>query len=204
MPMPYADLEHITPLKQMSMRRTSRPMPLSVSSIMRAKLTPDAEFMIIALVGLPARGKSFISKKLERYLAWRGDTVQIFNVGVHVWSVRTSVRTRGHHSECCELIVMCFPLGERRRKEQTDGAFHDASFFSAGNRSKREELAHGVLLEMLDWLRAKDAAGTRVAIFDATNSTTCRRKVVDDAVKANLPQCKLLFVESVGCSKRCC
>ena len=33
------------------------------------------------MVGLPARGKSFISKKIERFLSWRGDEVQIFNVG---------------------------------------------------------------------------------------------------------------------------
>ena len=47
----------------------------------RAQLTPDADTMVIVLVGLPARGKSFISKKLERYLSWRGDAVRIDGLG---------------------------------------------------------------------------------------------------------------------------
>ncbi|KAI8818889.1 6-phosphofructo-2-kinase-domain-containing protein [Fimicolochytrium jonesii] len=33
------------------------------------------------MVGLPARGKSYISKKLVRYLAWSGFNTRVFNVG---------------------------------------------------------------------------------------------------------------------------
>mmetsp|Transcript_23536 Transcript_23536/g.56692 ORF Transcript_23536/g.56692 Transcript_23536/m.56692 type:complete len:514 (-) Transcript_23536:806-2347(-) len=156
--------------------RTSQPAdqlvikraPTSLSSRIRAQLTPDADYIVIALVGLPARGKSFISKKLERYLIWRGDAVRIFNVGER-----------------------------RREKLQSNGTFHDASFFSVSNLSTREELAQGVLIEMMEWLRAKDGGATRIAIFDATNSRMTRRKTVDDTIKKHLPQCKLLFVESV-------
>ncbi|KAG9508662.1 6-phosphofructo-2-kinase/fructose-2,6-bisphosphatase 2 [Fragariocoptes setiger] len=36
---------------------------------------------VLALVGLPARGKSFISKKLAIYLNWIGHNTRIFNVG---------------------------------------------------------------------------------------------------------------------------
>ncbi len=36
---------------------------------------------LVAMVGLPARGKTFIAKKLSRYLAWRGCRCRIFNVG---------------------------------------------------------------------------------------------------------------------------
>ena len=35
---------------------------------------------IIVLVGLPARGKSFISNKLCKYLNWCNITTKIFNV----------------------------------------------------------------------------------------------------------------------------
>mmetsp|Transcript_49635 Transcript_49635/g.108375 ORF Transcript_49635/g.108375 Transcript_49635/m.108375 type:complete len:81 (-) Transcript_49635:18-260(-) len=38
----------------------------------RERLTPDATGVIMAMVGLPARGKSFISRKVERFLEWRG------------------------------------------------------------------------------------------------------------------------------------
>ncbi|PAA51981.1 hypothetical protein BOX15_Mlig033382g2 [Macrostomum lignano] len=36
---------------------------------------------VIVLVGLPARGKTYISKKLTRYLNWIGITTKVFNVG---------------------------------------------------------------------------------------------------------------------------
>eukprot|EP00931_Biecheleriopsis_adriatica_P008240 TRINITY_DN109455_c0_g1_i1.p1 TRINITY_DN109455_c0_g1~~TRINITY_DN109455_c0_g1_i1.p1 ORF type:complete len:486 (+),score=90.54 TRINITY_DN109455_c0_g1_i1:65-1522(+) len=44
-------------------------------------LTPNADALIIVMVGLPARGKSFISRKLERFLLWKGFKTRMFNVG---------------------------------------------------------------------------------------------------------------------------
>lgn len=35
----------------------------------------------ICMVGLPARGKTYISKKLCRYLTWIGVQCRVFNVG---------------------------------------------------------------------------------------------------------------------------
>eukprot|EP00405_Crypthecodinium_cohnii_P020539 CAMPEP_0206467092 /NCGR_PEP_ID=MMETSP0324_2-20121206/28844_1 /ASSEMBLY_ACC=CAM_ASM_000836 /TAXON_ID=2866 /ORGANISM="Crypthecodinium cohnii, Strain Seligo" /LENGTH=545 /DNA_ID=CAMNT_0053940325 /DNA_START=107 /DNA_END=1744 /DNA_ORIENTATION=+ len=49
--------------------------------VQREQLTPDASGLVVALVGLPARGKSFISRKLERFLGWRGLPTKTFNVG---------------------------------------------------------------------------------------------------------------------------
>jgi len=37
--------------------------------------------LIIIMVGLPARGKSYTSNKIKRYLSWLGYNVKIFNVG---------------------------------------------------------------------------------------------------------------------------
>jgi hypothetical protein len=39
------------------------------------------EPLVIAMVGLPARGKSYISKMLMRYLRWTSFECQLFNVG---------------------------------------------------------------------------------------------------------------------------
>ncbi|CAF96180.1 unnamed protein product, partial [Tetraodon nigroviridis] len=36
---------------------------------------------MIVMVGLPARGKTYISKKLTRYLNWIGVTTKVFNIG---------------------------------------------------------------------------------------------------------------------------
>ena len=37
--------------------------------------------LIIIMVGLPARGKSYISQKLYRYFKWSGISSKIFNAG---------------------------------------------------------------------------------------------------------------------------
>eukprot|EP00927_Polykrikos_kofoidii_P042824 TRINITY_DN36873_c0_g1_i1.p1 TRINITY_DN36873_c0_g1~~TRINITY_DN36873_c0_g1_i1.p1 ORF type:complete len:518 (-),score=83.99 TRINITY_DN36873_c0_g1_i1:86-1639(-) len=49
--------------------------------LVRERLTPDAHGVILAMVGLPARGKSFISRKVERFMQWKGLKTQMFNVG---------------------------------------------------------------------------------------------------------------------------
>jgi broad specificity phosphatase PhoE/predicted kinase len=36
---------------------------------------------VLAMVGLPARGKSFIGRKIARYFNWRGHNTRVFNVG---------------------------------------------------------------------------------------------------------------------------
>mmetsp|Transcript_42456 Transcript_42456/g.76285 ORF Transcript_42456/g.76285 Transcript_42456/m.76285 type:complete len:518 (+) Transcript_42456:48-1601(+) len=54
---------------------------LSDRQIMREQLTPDALGLVVCLVGLPARGKSFISRKVERFLRWTGSNTRMFNVG---------------------------------------------------------------------------------------------------------------------------
>jgi broad specificity phosphatase PhoE/predicted kinase len=42
---------------------------------------PSNEQLVIVMVGLPARGKTFLAGKLARYLRWRGYTVGQYNVG---------------------------------------------------------------------------------------------------------------------------
>lgn len=37
--------------------------------------------LLLVMVGLPARGKSFISRKLARYLSWLGYKTKVFNLG---------------------------------------------------------------------------------------------------------------------------
>lgn len=39
--------------------------------------------MALVMVGLPARGKSYIARKLARYLRWRGQETRVFNVGMY-------------------------------------------------------------------------------------------------------------------------
>mmetsp|Transcript_11042 Transcript_11042/g.31010 ORF Transcript_11042/g.31010 Transcript_11042/m.31010 type:complete len:292 (-) Transcript_11042:347-1222(-) len=47
----------------------------------RRKLTRNSERVVIVLVGLPGRGKSFVARKLQTFLNWRGTECKVFNVG---------------------------------------------------------------------------------------------------------------------------
>lgn len=104
------------------------------------------EPLVIAMVGLPARGKSYISKMLMRYLKWTGYECELFNVG----SYR---REMGFGS--------------------ADSNFFSASNQDA--HKVREDLAMSVQECMYKWLKSSDGNKRRVAIFDATNTTISRR-----------------------------
>src|ERR1700761_3290795 len=66
-----------------------RPTPLDIPGLTKSKVSPDGRIaqrdigskLIIVMVGLPARGKSYITKKLARYLNWLQHDTKIFNVG---------------------------------------------------------------------------------------------------------------------------
>ncbi|KAL8569432.1 hypothetical protein ACOMHN_054147 [Nucella lapillus] len=62
---------------------------------------------VIAMVGLPARGKTYISKKLTRYLNWIGISTRAFNVGEYRRAATNSYRDhnffRADNKEAQEL-----------------------------------------------------------------------------------------------------
>ncbi|XP_039301613.1 6-phosphofructo-2-kinase/fructose-2,6-bisphosphatase 3 isoform X2 [Nilaparvata lugens] len=118
---------------------------------------------VIAMVGLPARGKTYISKKLSRYLNWIGINTKVFN------------------------------LGEYRRHATT--AYKSHEFFKPDNKEAmaiRTQCAIDALMDVCQWLEN----GGEVAVFDATNSTIERRRMIEDIV-VHKTGYKLFFVESV-------
>ncbi|KAF2084719.1 6-phosphofructo-2-kinase 1 [Saccharata proteae CBS 121410] len=66
-----------------------RPTTLDIPGLTKSKVSPDGRIaqrdvgakLLIIMVGLPARGKSYITKKLARYLNWLQHEARIFNVG---------------------------------------------------------------------------------------------------------------------------
>lgn len=103
------------------------------------------------MVGLPARGKTYIAQKATRYLNWLGITTRVFNVGDY-----------------------------RRR---FCGAAQLHNFFDAKNQHAEEQraiAASAALEDMLKWLRETEG---QVAIYDATNTTVTRRKMIIDACR---------------------
>ena len=67
----------------------SRPTTLDIPGLTKSKVSPDGRIsqrdvgskLVIVMVGLPARGKSYVTKKIARYLNWLQHDTQIFNVG---------------------------------------------------------------------------------------------------------------------------
>ena len=79
--------------------------------------------LVVVMCGLPARGKSYISKKIRRYLNWMGVHCEVFNVGNY------------------------------RRKQVTgasDHTFFDQK--NEKNNNLRTQLAMDVLEELIAWL----------------------------------------------------
>ena len=95
----------------------------------RRALTKNCERLVLVLVGLPARGKSFLGRKLTGFLNWHGIPARVFNVGKYRRQVV-----------------------EGSSSEKNGG---DADFFDASNHQAallREQAAELALLDMLQWL----------------------------------------------------
>ncbi|CAH7676809.1 fructose-6-phosphate 2-kinase [Phakopsora pachyrhizi] len=129
--------------------------------------------IVVAMVGLPARGKSYLSNKLQRYLKWLEFNVKVFNVGQYRRE---------------KYFKMAAETGSREDQS--------ANFFDPQNQSAsqvRERLAAECLESLIDWLKS---GGGNVGIHDATNSTKARRDAIVSRVKKE-KGIKLIFLESI-------
>lgn len=135
----------------------------------RERLTPDKQGTLLIMVGLPARGKSFISRKVERFLQWKGMTTRAFNVGRY------------------------------RREAQEPEKSGRADFFSKDNSAAfdaREAAATAAMADALSFLERAPSHGS-IAIIDATNSTVARRRRLIDQVTAHKRSFHVVFVEVI-------
>lgn len=82
--------------------------------------------LVLVMVGLPARGKSFVVHKATRYIEWLGFPTKMFNVGDH----RRQVGKAGENA-----------------------SFFSAENVDA--KKLREDLAMEVLDDLIDWLETK-------------------------------------------------
>ncbi|KAG5370114.1 6-phosphofructo-2-kinase 1 [Yarrowia sp. C11] len=172
-------------------KRKPRATTLDVPGQTRSKVSPDGMIssrdvgskLIVVMVGLPARGKSYITNKLCRYLNWQQHKTRIFNVG----------NTRREAKEAAVGSA-----GVEDPSEQHVETSHDASFFSPDNpqsTAQREIWAMETLQQCLDYVLHGNGS---VGILDATNTTRERRKNVFEKIQhQSKGQLKVLFLESV-------
>src|SRR5262245_31896008 len=122
----------------------------------------DTAPLVLSMVGLPARGKTYIARKVARYLSWLGHPTRVFNVG----SYRRAI------------------LGSHQPHDFFD-------FNNAAGRQALMALAMTALQDMLAWL----ADGGEVGIYDATNTTRERRRLVQEQCQSHgVP---VVFIESI-------
>ena len=165
------------------------------------------------MVGLPARGKSYITKKIRRYLAWQQHNTKIFNVGnrrrqnahgAPPSPQPNGVKPNGDYLDAPTQAANILrresqvPNGDTSNKhERVDSTDQSAKFFDPKNSEAakmREQLALDTLQELLDYLIT---GGGAVGILDATNSTLHRRQLLYKTIKAREPKLGVLFIESV-------
>jgi len=121
---------------------------------------PDNKRLVIVMVGLPARGKSYTARRIERYLSWLGYRTRVFNVGQYR---RVRVGAQVPHG----FFDPHNPEGEELRRQVALEALND----------------------MVEWL----ATTGHVGIYDATNSTVERRRMV--RTRCEQSGFQVLFIE---------
>eukprot|EP00879_Flechtneria_rotunda_P002407 GHRR01002603.1.p1 GENE.GHRR01002603.1~~GHRR01002603.1.p1 ORF type:complete len:266 (+),score=58.35 GHRR01002603.1:270-1067(+) len=125
--------------------------PTNKAAIIRTKgIRSDAQKnkLIIIMVGLPGRGKTFLCNKLKCYLNWLGHNTSHFNVGNY------------------------------RRLQKEGHEMQDASFFDSQNKLGLEARSRALMTAIDDVMSFLTENNGQVDIFDATNTTTDRRQML--------------------------
>ncbi|EOD12206.1 hypothetical protein EMIHUDRAFT_214042 [Emiliania huxleyi CCMP1516] len=138
----------------------------------RARGLAECPRLLLVLVGLPARGKSILADKLERFLNWRGWKTGAFSAGA------------------------CQREGRPLEGEGSGGAaFFDSA--NVGSSVARGKIANAVLKEALSFLDT----GGEIAIFDSSNASKDRRAMLSESVHAHGEATgrpiAIVFVESI-------
>ncbi|KAF4594880.1 6-phosphofructo-2-kinase 1 [Ophiocordyceps camponoti-floridani] len=224
------------PQRRNSGSQTPRVRPhattLNIPGMTRSRVSPDGRIpqrdvaakLVIVMVGLPARGKSYITKKLQRYLSWQQHDSRIFNVGNrrrHAAGVKVSAKERLAPEPYCldppvqaaTILLQGTPVPDDTLdtdsieptalnlngapNEPHDELDQSANFFDPHNEpasAMRNQVAMETLDELLDYMLNQGGA---VGIFDATNSTVRRRQMIVDRIRKREPKLGILFIESI-------
>jgi broad specificity phosphatase PhoE len=192
-------------------------LPCGSQRLTRAPRRPGS-YCFRPQVGLPARGKTHMAKRLERYLAFfHGARTKVFNVGEYrrrELGAHTSSGANFFNPLDANAASARLSLAKAAVRDMIDFLFHGEHVPASGDpfsprggtptdpasphsgrwsEASPAAAAAAAVREATVPMRAVDSG--RVAIFDATNSTRKRRAWLREQL-AGLP-IKLLFVESM-------
>ena len=149
----------------------------------RRRLTHHSDYLLLVLVGMPARGKSFISAKLRGFLTWSGLRVGTFNAGKH-------------RRETGAPPPAAPDAAESPRPSSGAASFFDSKDDAA--LAKREAIAMETLDALYDFLQSD---GGDIGLFDATNSTRARRRAIVERTANRFAgtgrRCGIIFLETI-------
>lgn len=202
-----------------------RPTTLDIPGLTKSKVSPDGRIaqrdvgskLVIIMVGLPARGKSYITKKIARYLNWLQHETKIFNVGERRRIVAHLSPQELPDMSAPELAARALMNGSdipiptlslpgSVATGQPNGDLHDengeemdqsATFFDPSNSRAaqiREQCALDTLDDLIHYITEENGS---VGILDATNSTLARRQLIMQRLRDRAGPVNVLFVESV-------
>jgi hypothetical protein len=139
-------------------QQQQQPLPLwPRDHAYRRKADGRTEKLVLVLVGLPARGKSYIAHKLVNYLNWTGRRARLFNVGAfrRLAATDSSPETAETAAETAASTAAADGGVAEGATTPKSGMRHDSEFFSHANeraRAIRDGLAFTVLQELFQWL----------------------------------------------------
>lgn len=149
-------------------------------------LASDAT-LVLVMVGLPARGKTFIARKVARYLNWLGVTARVFNVGNY----------RRHYLGSAQPAAFFDPNnpeGADKRRQMATAALDDLISWMNAQRGPAVAIydATNVTRHRRGWLRKRLAPHGVEPVFVESMST-------DGAlVEANIRETKLSMPDYAG------
>lgn len=146
---------------------------------MRNPIFSENKKLVIIMAGLPARGKTFLSLKLQRYLHWLGYEVDVFNVGKYR-------RERlGVESSNSDFFNPRFPKFGVEREKIAQKCFDDLSEWlkTAGDIAIYD--ATNVTAQRRDYLvqRCRDNDFNFVFIENICDSPDILDKIIDIKIK---------------------
>ncbi|CAN3374919.1 hypothetical protein DIURU_003698 [Diutina rugosa] len=204
-------------------RKKKQSYTLNIPGQTSSKTSPDGHIakvdvgskLVIVMVGLPARGKSYITNKLTRYLNWLQHDCRVFNVGNTRRKNKPAAGPEstplpdnnsmpGSQHQSPETLAQSPPTdnhdhnGNNNNGIKQQGTAHNAAFFDPKNKASiqiREKWAMDTLDQLLDYVLEGQGS---VGIFDATNSTKLRRsRVLRRIQQRSNGELKVLFLESI-------
>ena len=152
-----------------SSREDFNPKPHLRSAPQDAEVGTAGDKLVLVMVGLPARGKTYIARRVARYLHFfHGAPTKVFNVGNY-------------------------------RREISGAKVGSSFFSNKNAKSlaERQKAAEYAMRDLKQWLQEKNDKG-RVGIFDATNTTKKRREwIIQELTGIMESKSHIIFVESI-------